>query len=423
MVELSRRSLLLALGGMAVAGRAQAADTVRVFTSYPQEMMDRYEQAFAARRPDIKIDFQWGHGPDAMSTLRQADQGGVDVLWSPALKAFPALAREGAFRPLGDLASGIAAKVGGTPLTDGRGTYAPFELAGYGFAVRPDYLARHNLPTPRDWADLARPDYAGHVVLPVPATVGFAPPMIEVILQQHGWAKGWAVLTEIAANAELLNAGGGVAMVNELAEGTKGIGMIIDFFVRSAKADGKPVNFVYPEVTAYVPAHVAITAKAPHTKAAEAFVRFVLSDEGQALLATPEVMRLPVRPSAYAKTSADFPRPFEGKAAAFSFDSPKGLNRQFAMCAVFDTGISRRHDRLKELFAAIRKAEAVGRNDKAAQARALLSAVPVTEAEAADPALNAALENSESEAAQAIKGRWTLAAAQAADRAAALLAG
>jgi ABC-type Fe3+ transport system substrate-binding protein len=420
MTALSRP--LLALIACLLAAPALAADSVRVFTSYPQEMMDRYEQAFGRLHPDVKLDFQWGHGPDAMATLGAPDQGGVDVFWSPALKAFPALAKEGAFRPLGPIAQGIATHVGGTPLADAKGTYSPFELAGYGFVVRPDYLTKHGLAAPRDWADLGMPAYAGHVILPVPSSIGFAPPMIEVMLQHYGWDKGWALLANIAANAELLDGGGGVAMVNELVEGTKGIGLVIDFFVRSAKADGKPVTFVYPEVTAYVPAHVAITAKAPHPAAAETFVRFVLSDQGQALLMTPEVMRLPVRPSVYAKAPADFPRPFAGKAASFTFDTAKANGRQPAMVALFDAFITKRHARLVQLMADIRKAEAEGRMDQAAQARKLVEAVPASEAEIGAQALNAALDNRDGEAAKAIIAAWGQQVAAADAQAARVLA-
>ena len=407
MKAFARSCLAAVLCTILVPLAARPADTVRVLTSYPQEMMDRYEQAFAKANPGIKLEFQWGHAPDALATLRQPDQGGVDVFWSPALKAFPTLAREGAFRPLGNVAKGVATTVGGVPLTDAKGTYTAFELAGYGFAVRPDYLARNGLPIPRDWADLAKPAYAGHVILPVPATIGFAPPMIEVILQHYGWDKGWALLAEIAANADLLDAGGGTAMVNELADGSKGIGMVIDFFVRSAKADGKPVTFVYPDATAYVPADVAITAKAPHPAAAARFVRFVLSDAGQALLMTPDVMRLPVRPSVYAKAPADFPHPFEGKAAGFAFDSAKGNARQLAMVALFDSFITQRHTRLKELFAEIRKAEAAGDQVGAGKARLLAASIPVSESEAGRQDLNATLENAESDDAKAIKDGWT----------------
>jgi ABC-type Fe3+ transport system substrate-binding protein len=401
---------------------ALAGETVRVMTSYPPEMTERYQKAFTQRHPDIAVDFEIGHGAEAIATLRAPDQGGVDVLWSPALKAFPLLSRNGAFRPLGDVAKGVADRVAGMPLTDGSGRYAAFELAGYGLVIRPDYLEKHGLPTPRDWADLAQPAFAGHVIVPIPSVIGYAPPMIEVIVQQHGWAKGWALLAEIAANAELLENGGGGAVVGEVADGHQGVGMVIDFFVRSAKAEGKPVAFVYPEVTGYVPAHVAITAKAPHPAAAEAFVRFVLSDEGQALLTAPEVVRLPVRPSAYAKAPAGYPRPFEGKAAAFTFDSAKGTARQSAMVALFDAFLTNRQAELRALFAEIRKAEAAGDLARAEAARRLVTTVPATESEIGDPAVNTVLETPDGDPARVIKARWAKAIAESTRQARAALA-
>lgn len=396
---------LAGLCALCLAGTAQA-ETVRVFTSYPQDMMDLYEQAFAKVRPDIQLDFQWGHAPDALTTLRRPDQGGVDVWWSPASNAFPVLAREGGLRRLGELAKGVETQVWGMPLGDAKGTYTAFEIAGYGFVLRPDYLARNHLQVPEDWPDLAKPDYAGHVVLPVPSTIGYAPAMIEIPLQHMGWDKGWGLWAAIAANAELMDGGGGVAMINELAEGEKGIGLVMDFFVRPAKAEGKPVVFVYPAVSAVNPAHVGITAKAPHPEAAAAFVRFVLSEEGQRLLMSHGVARLPVRRALYASAPADYPRPFAARRPTTVYDPDKALARQPVLKVLFDAYITDRHDRLVALFAAIRKAEARGEQAKADKARALALELPVSEAEAADAALNAPVDRSDGEAAQALRAKW-----------------
>lgn len=415
-----RLSVMAGLSWLVLTVSAMA-ETVRVFTSYPQDMMDRFEQGFARARPDIRVEFQWGHAPDLFATLRQPGQGGVDVVWTPASNAFPVLAREGAFRPLGDLADGVEPRVGGIPLRDKAGTYTAFEIAAYGFVVRPDYLARNSLSAPASWRDLTKPVYAGHLVLPVPSAVGFAPAMIEIPLQHDGWNQGWALWAEIAANSELLGGGGGVAMINELAEGTKGIGMVMDFFVRGARAEGKPVGFAYPDVTAFNPAHVAITAKAPHAEAARAFVRYVLSEAGQSLLLTPEAMRLPVRKSLYANTPSEFPHPFEGKMAAFSYDPEKVIARQEVLKVLFDEYITRRHDRLKEVFAAIHHAEAAGRDKAAQAARAEITRLPIGEAEASDARLNKVLEEPDSEAAQAIRNGWARQIAQSTDRAVAAL--
>ncbi|MCR6630969.1 MAG: hypothetical protein NVV74_13490 [Magnetospirillum sp.] len=107
-LRLARVAALCALCLASPAG----AETVRVFTSYPQEIMDLYEQAFAKVRPDVQVEFQWGHAADALTTLRRPDQGGVDVWWSPASNAFPVLAREGGLQPLGDLSRGWRPRCG-----------------------------------------------------------------------------------------------------------------------------------------------------------------------------------------------------------------------------------------------------------------------------------------------------------------------
>ena len=93
--------------------------------------------------------------------------------------------------------------------------------------------------------------------------------------------------------------------------GQYGIGIVIDFFGLSAKASGFPVEFVYPTVTTIVPANVGIIANAKNQKAAQAFVEFLLSEEGQQILLDPKIQRLPVRLATYDKAPAGYPNPFK----------------------------------------------------------------------------------------------------------------
>ncbi|SEH40336.1 ABC transporter substrate-binding protein [Magnetospirillum fulvum] len=415
------RLCLAALCAVGLAGPVRA-ETLRVITSYPPDMMELYEKAFAQVRPDIKIEFLPGHGAEALEALRAPDQSGIDVWWAPAANAFPALAREGGLRPLGSLGDGIETSVWGMRIADPAGTYLPFEIAGYGFAVRPDYLARHRLPKPTDWSDLVKPVYAGHIVMPVPSSVGYAPAMIEILLQNQGWDKGWAAWTEIAANSSLMDGGGGAALLNELFDGSKGIALIMDFFVRPARIEGKPVSFTYPSVSFVTPAHVGITTKAPHPEQARAFVQFLLSPAGQMLLMEPAVSRLPVRKSVYAKAPAGYPRPFDAAPPAHAFDQAKASARQAVLKALFDDAITSRHAKLKDLFAAIHDAEKQGDSAKAQKARALATRIPLDETAAADPALNAAMNNLDSDEAKAIRAKWRAEVNDATARAFAVLA-
>lgn len=400
-----RMTLLLAALWLALAGPA-AAETLRVLTSYPPEMVELYQQAFARVRPDLTLEVEYDHGGGALKTLRSPDQGGIDVWWAPAANAFPVLAREGGLQKLPGLEAGIETSLRGVALGDPARGLLPFELAGYGLALRADRLAARGLPTPARWDDLAKPIYAGQIALPVPSAIGYAPPMLETLLQERGWEQGWATWAEIAANATLVDAGGGVAVLNELLDGDRSIALTMDFFVRPLRKEGKPLTFAYPAPTLLSPAHVGIPVKAPHPEAARALVAFLLSDQGQTLLFDPAVSRLPVRRAVYAQAPADVARPFDPQAAGGRFDPALASARQAAVTALFDEWIAVRHAKLQTLFAAIHAAEAKGDRGRAALARAALAHPPLTAAAAADPALNALLRNPDSAEAKAIRAGW-----------------
>src|SRR4029077_14806964 len=170
---------------------------------------------------------------------------------------------------------------------------------------------------------------------------------VETVLQGEGWDKGWATLLEIGGNlAQLSDPSFGVP--DAVNSGQYGLGIVIDFFGLSAKASGFPVEVVYPSVTAIVAAHVRIIAHAKNQKAAEAFVEFLLSDEGQQILLDPKIQRLPVRMATYAKAPAGYPNPFKDQklGAKVNFNADLSESRYELLNSLFDRIIT---FRLKEL--------------------------------------------------------------------------
>ena len=141
--------------------------------------------------------------------------------------------------------------------------------------------------------------------------------------------------------------------------GQYGIGIVIDFFGLSAKASGFPVEFVYPTVTAIVPANVGIIANAKNQKAAEAFVEFLLSEEGQQILLDPKIQRLPVRPATYAKAPAGYPNPFTDKSlgAKVKFNADVSEGRYELVNSLFDRVVTFRLKELNAAWKAIHDAE------------------------------------------------------------------
>src|SRR5207249_2277816 len=80
------------------------------------------------------------------------------------------------------------------------------------------------------------------------------------------------------------------------------------------------IDFAYPTLTAVVPASVAVIKNGPNPENARAFVQYLLSDEGQLKLFSPEIGRLPVVPALYARAPKGYPNPFTMKLGGIEFD-------------------------------------------------------------------------------------------------------
>ena len=339
-----------------LAQLAAASEKVVVLTSYPQEVVSQYEAAFEQAYPQYKLEILWRQSRDALTYLHQPHNV-IDVYWTPAQRNFFVLAKEGAFRKLDVDLSGLPKSIGGFQISDPDGYYVATEIAGYGMAYNPAELVRLGLKVPTDWKTLATPAYKGHVIFPIPSKVGYAPMMVDTLLQGYGWEQGWRVLEQLTANASLADAGA-TFISDDVGSGRIAVGATIDFFAISDIANGKPLRFAYPERVGYSPAHIAIFNDAAHLDGAHAFVNFILSAQGQKISFHPDIRKLPVRPSVYADKPAGYFDPFaSAQLASYNYDLASGLARQEVVGALFDALITRPHETLKTMWATLHQAE------------------------------------------------------------------
>lgn len=197
--------------------------------------------------------------------------------------------------------------------------------------------------------------------------------------------------SQIAANAVLVDRGA-TFIEDEIAAGHCAVGVSIDFFVNSAIANCAPVEFIYPQHTGVNPAHAAITRDSPNAAGAEAFVTFLLSQNGQKTLAHPDIRRLPVRPSAYEGLPSGNFNPFAAaEAGHLQFNGDVARPRLGLSSAVFQHMLVQPHDELKTLWQRLYAAEASGK--PVAAARKHLETPPLTEVQAADDALRRQFAN------------------------------
>ncbi len=395
----SRRSLLL--GALAVSGaltrsaRAQTA-TLQVVTSFPEELTARYEQEFEKLHPGANVQFIWKHSREALEQLSLPDQGGADVYWAPARSNFPLLRDQGAFRKYIADRTVLPGRLGDQQLSDPSGMFEAYDIAGYGVVFNPELLKSRQLEAPRVWRALAEEVYANQTVMPIANKVGYAPALYDIILQAEGWMQGWALISEIAGNSQLVASGSGPT--NLVKEGRAPLGLSIDFIALSAQSNGLPVAFAYPDQTAFLPSHIAITATTHKCELARAFIDFALSKSGQKLMTETDSARHPARPDAYEGKAPTMVDPFAlSRNASFAYDAEIGRKRLGLIATIFDVAITERHAKIASLWRAIhaadRKSAGEATHSALNEARRLVGLLPVSARDLADPAFLESFSN------------------------------
>ncbi len=352
------RALILSL---ITAFSVAQAGTVSVVTSFPKELTEAYKKAFEVRNPGIKIEILNKNTTASIAYIKELPVGQrPDVMWASAPDAFEVLARDKLLQSAPEVKNPQApAKIGNYPLNDPENLYYGQALAGYGLMWNTRYMQAHKVPVPKEWADLVKPEYFGHVAMSSPSRSGTTHLTVETILQGEGWEKGWSQMLQIAGNCAAVT-DRSFAVPDGVNTGQYGIGLVIDFFGLAGKYSGFPVEFIYPSVTAVVPANIALVAGGKNADEAKKFISFTLSREGQELLFDPKISRLPILPLASfgAKVPANYPDAFEiAKRAKVQFDAKLSSDRYQVVSSLFDQMVSFRLKDLQAATKAIHEAE------------------------------------------------------------------
>ena len=370
---MQKKYLALAIAA-GIWGAAAQAGTVTVLTSFPKELTSAYQKAFEAANPGIKVEILNKNTTASVAYVRELPEGQrPDVMWASAPDAFEVLARNKLLQTAPETVNKAApAKIGNYPLNDPQGLYYGQALAGYGMMWNTRYLKAHKLNAPKEWVDLTRPEYFGHVAISSPSRSGTTQLTVETILQGEGWEKGWNQLLRMMGNAAAVT-DRSFAVPDGVNNGQYGIGIVIDFFGLAGKYSGFPVDFAYPAMTAVVPANIALIAGAKNADEAKKFMTFTMSAAGQQLLFDPKISRLPILPYDQLKAPAGYPVPQEvAKRAKVQFDSNLSESRYAVVISLFDQMVTFRLKELQAATKAIQQAEAALAAKPSAKGKELL---------------------------------------------------
>ena len=397
-----RRLSAIVIGLFMLPGLALAqapSGKVTVVTSFAKDVTDPFKKAFEAAHPGATLEVQNRNTNAAVKFIEETKANNqVDLMWASAPDAFEVLKGKKLLQAYKPKATGIPEKVGSYPINDRDGMYFGFAASGYGIMWNERYARANKLPDPKEWQDLAKPAFYDHVSIAAPSRSGTTHLTIETILQGEGWEKGWRTVKEMAGNFRNVTERS-FGVPEAVNSGQVGVGIVIDFFAFAAQAANFPVKFAYPSVTTVVPANIGIVANAPNRTGAEAFVEFILSPRGQEVLLEPGIRRLPVNTATYPKAPAGYPNPFKDPQfqKMMLFDVDKSESRTAVVDTLFDQIISFQLEGLKAATKAVHDAEAaLAKKDNAQartlvnEARDLIAAMPVNEAQAASAEMRGA---------------------------------
>lgn len=256
------------------------------YTSQPEEDATKLVDAFNQKYPDVKIDIFRSGTEEVVAKIqaeKQAGQVQADLLLLADAVTFES------FKQQDMLLSYQSPEVSSIPseLVDPDGTYTGTKVMATVLATNTDKVAEQ----PTSWKVLTEEASKDAAIMPSPLYSGAAAYNIGVFSRTDDF--GWDFLNALKTNNISVIKGNG-AVLKAVASGEKSYGMVVDYLVAREQAKGSPITLSYPEEgVPIITEPIAIMKNTDNAPAAQAFVDFILSEDGQKLSA--EIGYTPIR--------------------------------------------------------------------------------------------------------------------------------
>ncbi len=287
---------LTALNAVPTRAQATIEDRLVIITPVARTVADPTAAAFSefARRQfgvTVRVTVVSAGTPVAYGRIREwGGRPEADVFWGGEPALFDDLAERKLVVPH-EVPEAVLREIPatiGTPKTiqlkDPKGFWVGCCLTPYGLVWHPRLLKRLGMDTIRDWDDLLDCRLKGHVAQCTPDRSSSNHASYEVMLQMHGWDKGWVWSQRLGANTGMFTARSR-DVPTVVAKGEFAVGFAVPAYMAFEDVlGGHEMKYVTPTAGFVTPEPLAILAGSRSPRAAREFIRFVLSDEGQRVM-------------------------------------------------------------------------------------------------------------------------------------------
>lgn len=257
------------------------AQTITVYTSEPEEKVDEINKAFNEKFPDIKVEVYRAGTGDLTARIeseKQSGDVGADVFWA---------ADSATFENYSDDLAELDIE------TDSLLEEVVDEDEKYvGTRIIPTVIAYNTekvKEAPTSWEELTDPKYKDKLVMPDPAVSGAA--AFNAAVWDEELDGDW--MEKLGKNKPMIAKSNGPTS-QEIASGSRPVGVVVDYLIRDLKEAGSPVEVSYPkEGVPFVSEPAGIFEDSDAKEAAKKYIEFLISEEGQKLAV--EQAYLPVR--------------------------------------------------------------------------------------------------------------------------------
>lgn len=276
--------LAVALAALIATPALAQKQTVVVYTAIENEQITDYMKALGKTHPnlDVKI-LRLSTGDISARFMAEKDNMQAEVIWGVGATNQLIFKNAGLLEPYAP--KGLERV---QPLFRDKAnppSWVGIDIYMSAFCYNTDVGKKNSLPKPESWADLTKPVYKGHVVMPNPASSGTGYLSVASILQRMGEAEGWKYLDALNVNiAEYTKSGS--KPCKDAAAGERAVGVSFEYVALEMKKKGSPVEMVLPkEGSGYEMEANALTKKGAKNPAAKQFLDWAVSDEAMALYA------------------------------------------------------------------------------------------------------------------------------------------
>lgn len=315
--------LLLPLAGlMLLFSPILAAQELRILTSYQDDVVAPVVEAFQEQHPAVKIRVLNKNTNAALDEMLAGNDRQFDLFWASAPEAF------------------VVLEHGGRVVDLGYGPYADFAWSAVGWTWKAARTAAGEFPVPQDWNDLLHPEYAQGIAMSHPMRSGTMHSLIETILQDRGWQAGWAWVLELAGQLNTISARS-FGVLEGVEKGDFKVGLSIDFLALTRSNNG--LVFRYGRPVIMIPARIAALQGGAQPELAKAFIKFLLSEQGQRILLRSDIRRIPIHPRVRAELEESL-HPEVRAALNFSwsrYDPQLAARRYWEVNQIFEAFVAR----------------------------------------------------------------------------------